>query len=148
MVMTSFWRNDDVICRLNYTRLISLWFSTILPHFISITINSFRVMGRGTFRPPPLTQAPKKSPGRIGLKRAWFSQWNFMCAERLFWICSGISVMDCHFPDFRIEAKQNSGQYCNQNVLFSGLKLCIMSLCYFYGIKTSSNSGIYLMSYL
>ena len=59
--MTSLWHNVDVICQLNYTKLISLWFSTILQNFIPIPWVVLELWG--TLRPPPPGPGTQKKPG-------------------------------------------------------------------------------------
>ena len=69
-VMTSFWRNDDVIGQLNYTKLISLWFSITPQNFIPfISLIILELWAAGTFRHPPTTP-----PGRATLKKPWWNR--------------------------------------------------------------------------
>ena len=60
----------DIISQLNYTKLISLWFSTTSPNFIPLLI-VLELWAVGTFHPPPpppQAEPPSKSPGGIGLR--------------------------------------------------------------------------------
>ena len=68
--MTSLWRNDDVIFQINYTKLISLGFSTTLPNFISIPWKVLVLLAACTFRlsPPPAQALKKPGPDRVKRK--------------------------------------------------------------------------------
>ena len=83
-VMTSLWPNDDIINQLNYTKLISLWFSTTPPNFIPLSLIVLELWAAGTFRarprarprvtppPPPPAEPPSKSPSGIALRKLLF----------------------------------------------------------------------------
>ena len=63
--MTLLWRNGDVIFQLNYTKLISLWFFTILSNSFSIPWITLEFKAAGIFPLPPGPGTPKKAPGQI-----------------------------------------------------------------------------------
>ena len=79
--MTLLWHND-VICWLNYTKLIRLWFSTTLPNSIAIPWIVLELKVASTFHPTLGPGTPKK-PGLDRVKAMSFGFWAYLTWKRV-----------------------------------------------------------------